>query len=371
MTRCVAIDYKVLRRPGEGAVMGVTVAEVARLAGVSTASVSRALSGADGVSDAVRERIRQSADLLGYRPNVVARALRTTRTHTIGLIVSDVLNPFFGELASTMEEAAHQHGYSVILCNANEDGNRQDEYVDLLLARQVDGLLLTPALKESSTLRAAAAKAVPMVFVDRAVPNLPTPVVRADGRRATGELVDHLAALGHERIAIIAGPRLTLTGRERLSAFRGAMKRNGLPLLSTFVRFGDFQMESGRRAASELLDLDDPPTAIFAADNLMTLGAASEIRRRGLLIGCDIGLAGFDDPPWFHLLDPPITTVSQPTGPMGVLAVETLLEVINGSSADSHTLDCQLLVRASCGEQRNSRRRPPKNNDAAATRHSR
>lgn len=330
--------------------MAVTVADVARRAGVSTASVSRALSGADGVSAAVRERVVAAAQALGYRPNTVARSLRTTRTQTIGLIVPDVVNPFFSELAWAVEEAAHRHGYSVILCNANEETARQDGYIDLMLARRVDGLLLTPVLEESSALRAVVRQGVPMVFVDRAVDSIEAPSVRADGSLAISQLVDHLVDLGHERIAVISGPPQTVTGRERLTAFRTAMRAHSLELPEELVRFGNFQADSGRRAAAELLDLDEPPTAVFAIDNLMALGVFQEMRRRGVRTGADMAVAGFDDPPWFQLLDPAMTTVSQPVTRMGVLAVETLIEAIGDGPAKSHLLDCELVIRASCGE---------------------
>jgi LacI family transcriptional regulator len=330
--------------------MAVTVADVARYAGVSTASVSRALSGADGVGETVRARVIAAAQALGYQPNDVARSLRTTRTQTVGLIIPDVVNPFFGELASAIEEAAHQYGYSVILCNANEQTERQDRYLELMLARRVEGLLLTPVLGESPALHAAARQGVPMVFVDRAVPSMEVAVVRADGRPAISKLVEHLVGLGHERIAVIAGPRQSPTGHERLTAFRTAMRAHSLRLPRELVRVGDVQMDSGRRAAAQLLDLDEPPTAVFAVDDLMTLGAVQEIRRRGLRIGTDVAVAGFDDPPWFQLMEPPLTTVSQPVSRMGTLAVETLVEAIGTGSARSHLLDCDLVIRDSCGE---------------------
>ena len=330
--------------------MAVTVADVARHAGVSTASVSRALSGTDGVGEAVRQRVIAAAQELGYRPNNVARSLRTTRTQTVGLIIPDVVNPFFGELAWAIEEAAHQYGYSVILCNANEKTERQDEYIELMLARRVEGLLLTPVLGESPALHAAARQGVPMVFVDRAVANMRAPVVRADGRPEISKLVDHLVDLGHERIAVITGPRQTLTGRERLTAFRTALRARSLSLPRELVRIGNFQTDSGRRAAAQLLDLDEPPTAVFAIDNLMALGAVQEFRRRGLRIGSDIAVAGFDDPPWFQLMDPPLTTVSQPVSSMGALAVQTLVEAIGARPTRSHLLDCELVIRSSCGE---------------------
>jgi LacI family transcriptional regulator len=330
--------------------MAVTVADVARRAGVSTASVSRALSGTHGVGEAVRQRVIAAAQELGYRPNDVARSLRTTRTHTIGLIIPDVVNPFFGELAWAIEEAAHQYGYSVILCNANEETERQDEYIELMLARRVEGLLLTPVLGESPALHAAAHQGVPMVFVDRAVAGMQAPVVRADGTPAISRLVDHLVDLGHERIAVITAPRQSLIGRERLTAFRTAMRARSLGLPRELVRVGNFQADSGRRAAAALLDLDEPPTAVFAIDNLMALGAVQETRRRGLRIGSDIAIAGFDDPPWFQLIDPPMTTISQPVASMGALAVQTLVEAIGAGPAHSHVLECELLIRSSCGE---------------------
>lgn len=330
--------------------MGVTVADVARSAGVSTASVSRALSGADGVGAAVRERVIAVAEELGYRPNTVARSLRTSRTQTIGLIIPDVVNPFFGELALAVEDAAHRQGYSVILCNANEETRRQDRYVELVLARRVDGLLLTPVLADSPALHAAARQGVPMVFVDRTVAGLGTAVVRADGRAAISALVDHLVRLGHERIAVITGPRKSLTGRERLAAVGAALRAHSLSLRRDFVRVGNFQADSGRRAAAQFLDLDEPPTAVFAIDNLMALGAVQEFRRRGLKIGSDIAVAGFDDPPWFQLMEPPMTTVAQPVSRMGTLAVETLFKAIGGGRVRSQLLDCELLIRSSCGE---------------------
>lgn len=328
----------------------LTIADVAKLAGVSTATVSRALSGADGVSAQVRKKVAETADRLGYRPNELARSLRTTRTRTFGLIVSDVVNPFFGELALAIEEAAHASGFSVILCNTNEDTSRQDGYIELLRARQVEGLLLTPALDESPALRAAAHEGIPLVFVDRALPTIPAPVVRADGRRATKDLVDHLVGMGHERIAIISGPRQTLTGRERLNAFRSGMRRHGLSVPRELIRVGNFQMHSGQVAAAKLLDLDEPPTAVFAADNLMALGALHEISRRGLRLGRDLALAGFDDPPWFQLLNPPMTTVAQPVKRLGELAVEALLQTVAGAEVSSHVLECSLVIRNSCGE---------------------
>lgn len=328
----------------------VTITDVARAAGVSTATVSRALSGPAAVSDGTRARVLASVQALGYRPNAIARSLRTDSTQTLGLVISDVLNPFFTELARAVEDEARRLGYSLILGNADEDVARQDTYIELLLNRRVDGLLVTPAVEESPMVGAAVRRGTPVVFIDRAADGVAAPVVRADGSRATAELVAHLVRLGHRRIAIIAGPERTLTGRERLAAFRAALREHRVALPRGYVRHGDFRLASGVRCAERLLDMADPPSAIFAADNLMALGALQAIRRRGARIPDDVALASFDDLAWFEVIEPPLTAIAQPTARIGATAVQQLVELASGRPARSQTFECRLIVRASCGE---------------------
>lgn len=327
-----------------------TIADVARRAGVSTATVSRALSGREPVSEAVRERVVEAAASLGYRPNAIARSLRMEATQTLGLVISDVCNPFFTELARAVEDEAHAHGYSLILGNADEDPRRQSEYVGLLLDKRVDGLLLTPAVGTAKLVGEAAKRGTPIVFVDRAIDGYDIPVVRAEGSTATTELVDHLVALGHRRIALIAGPQEALPGRERLTAFRAALAAHHIAVPPEYLQVGDFQQASGERAAAVLLDLPEPPTAIFAADNLMTLGALKVFHQRGLAMPDDIALASFDDAPWFELMRPPITAIVQPTTQIAAAAVGALVDLVAGRPARSTTMPCRLITRASCGE---------------------
>ncbi|MFE9116350.1 LacI family DNA-binding transcriptional regulator [Streptomyces sp. NPDC007172] len=326
------------------------IKDVATEAGVSVATVSRVLNSHPSVSEAARVRVLAAVETLGYRPNAVARSLRTDRTRTLGLVISDVLNPYFTELARSVEEAARALGYSVIIGNADERPDLQDHHVRTLLDRRIDGLLVSPTDGGSPLMLEAVRGGTPIVFVDRWIPGIDVPVVRADGRAAIGDLVAHLHRLGRRRLAIIAGPAATTTGSERVEAFRAALAAHGLALPDAYVGQGDFQAASGRRATERFLALPEPPDAVFAADNLMTLGALDALRAHGLRIGADIALAAFDDIPWFVHTDPPVTAIAQPTGELGRAAVHALAGLIGGGAPPSVTLPARLVVRRSCGE---------------------
>lgn len=328
----------------------VNIRNVAEAAGLSVATVSRVLNGHPSVSEEARERVLAAVESLGYRPNVVARSLRTHRTGTIGLVIGDILNPYFTELARAVEQQARALGYSVIIGNADERADLEDHHVRGLLERRIDGLLVSPADDRSLMTLEAAASHTPMVFVDRWIPGVEVPVVRSDGAEAIRALVAHLHALGHRRIAVITGPAATTTGRERVDAFREALAAYGIALPEEYVGRGDFQAESGRVATERFLNLPEPPEVVFATDNLMALGALDAIGARGLRVPDDVGLAAFDDIPWFSHTDPPITTIAQPTAELGRAAVRALADLVAGGSASSTVLPARLVVRRSCGE---------------------
>ncbi|MFD3490611.1 LacI family DNA-binding transcriptional regulator [Streptomyces sp. NPDC058690] len=333
-----------------------SIKDVAAEAGVSVATVSRVLNSHPSVSPDARARVLAAVDALGYRPNAVARSLRTDQTRTLGLIISDVLNPYFTALARAVEEEARALGYSVIIGNADERPELQDHHVRTLLDRRIDGLLVSPTDGGSPQILDAVRGGTPMVFVDRWIPGVDVPVVRADGCPAVRDLVAHLHRLGHRRLAIIAGPAATTTGSERVEAFRDALGAHGLPLPDAYIGQGDFQADSGRRATERFLALPEPPDVVFAADNLMALGALDAIRAHGLRVPQDIALAAFDDIPWFVHTDPPITAIAQPTGDLGRAAVRALVDVIEGRPPQSVTLSASLVVRRSCGEPASNRR---------------
>jgi LacI family transcriptional regulator len=318
------------------------IKDVAAEAGVSVATVSRVLNSHPSVSEEARGRVLAAVEALGYRPNAVARSLRTAQTRTLGLVISDVLNPYFTELARFVEEEARALGYSVIIGNADERPELQDHHIRTLIDRRIDGLLVSPADGGSPVLRDVALSGTPM-------PGIDVPVVRADGTGAVKDLVAHLHGLGHRRLAIIAGPAATTTGNERVEAFRDAMRELGLALPDAYIGQGDFQAASGRRATEGFLGLPEPPEVVFAADNLMALGALDAIRARGLRVPDDIALAAFDDIPWFVHTDPPITAIAQPTADLARAAVRALADLIEGRTPQSVTLPARLVARRSCG----------------------
>lgn len=327
-----------------------TTKDVARAANVSTASVSRVMTGDPRVSPEMREKVMAVARQLNFRPNAVARSLRKTGTQTLGLVVSDLLNPFFTELARAVEDTARRAGYSVIVGNADEDPEQQDHYVRILLERQVDGLIVVPTAVTSPLLHEAAEKAHNIVLVDRPATDVYAPMVLADGRQAIEDLVAHLVSSGRRDLAVIAGPDQAGTSRQRLAAFEDACARHGRPLAATRIWRGDFRRASGRAAMADLLAGTDLPDAVFVANGSMALGVLELLAERSddsPRVPEDIALAVFDDMPWFSLLRPTLTAIEQPTTLLGERAVHMLLARIAGDEVPDETLPCRLLLRGS------------------------
>ncbi|MGH3090428.1 MAG: LacI family DNA-binding transcriptional regulator [Rubrobacteraceae bacterium] len=327
-----------------------TIKDVAREANVSVATVSRFFSGSQPVSAGVRERVSEASRRLGYRPNAVARSLRMEATKTLGLVIPNVMNPFFTEVARAVEAAAWRDGYSLMLGNTDEDPEKEERYLEVFLGKQVDGIIISPAWAESPHLGEVEAAGIPVVFLDRAVARIDAPVVRADGRLAVGAIVEYLAGLGHGRIAIISGPPETVSGKERLTTFLEEAWRLGLSVPPEMVRPGDFRRESGERAMRELLALEEPPTAVFAANNLMALGALTAAKEAGVVIPEDLSFVSFDDSRWFELMTPSISAISQPLEELGEAAARLLTKAIEGEKPESVILDAELILRESCVE---------------------
>lgn len=325
----------------------ITIKDVAALAGVSVATTSRVLSGNPATSADARSRVQAAVAELDYRPNAQARALRSTRTHAIGLLVPDVRNPFFADLAHTVEQAALVHGFVTLLGNANERKDQQDRYLDNLIARRVDGIIVAPLGDGSGSIRSVVGREIPAVFIDRTIEGIDLPSVTTDSDTGIREAVDHLAALGHTRIGYIAGPQSTSTGRERHASFVRAAGDRGLSLDPALIVFGDFQPESGSAAVRTLLALNEPPTALLVADSPMAFGAIGAIQKLGLRIGTDVALVSFDDIDWLALLDPPVSVIAHSVADMGRIAVDMLRTVIDGGTPESVRLPSRLIIRGS------------------------
>lgn len=328
-----------------------TIADVARLAGVSVATVSYVLNGTRPVSPERRQRVLEAIEALGYRPNRVARSLRARRTNTIGLIVSNIVSPFYTEIARAVEDVARRHGYSVILCNSDDDPAKEREYVDLLLGRQVDGLLVAPAPNDQAALAEVVDTGAPLVLVNRRPAGVDAPSVTMASGPATHELVRHLIEHGHRRIGVISGVPGSPSSQDRLEAYAHALREAGIEPDPRLVRHGHAQYEGGMAAARELLQEPDPPTAICSLGTSMTLGALVAIRQMGLRVPEDVALVGYTDTPWYQVTDPPLTAVAQPVRRLGELAIDLLLRSIGGEVPEPRhiALPCEVVVRRSCG----------------------
>jgi LacI family transcriptional regulator len=315
-----------IKQAGEARCHLPTIHDVALRAGVSIATVSRVQNGTARVRDDRVQRVRAAIEELKYQPNRRARALRVHRSTVIGLLVSNIDNPFFTALVHGVEAVAQRAGFSVILANTGEVFERERQCVEVLCAEQVAGAIVVPTRDNHHTMRLFKQFGIPVVTVDRRIDDRTIDSIVVDNARGAQEAVTHLIENGYRRIGIITGPQSTTTGRERLEGYRRAQIDAGIIPDPAFERYGTFKQGSGRELAEELLDLQTPPEALFVANNLMTLGALEAIYARGLRMPDDLALVGFDEMPWAALSSISLTTVSQPVYELGSTAALRLFQ---------------------------------------------
>ena len=332
-----------------------TIQDVARDAGVSTATVSRVLSAPERVAEPTRARVMAAVARLGYAPNVAAKTLRTLKTEKILVAVPDISNPFFSQVIRGVEEAASAAGYSVLLGDTRGEEEREEQYAQMLRRKEADGLIflghrLPPALSE---MIAALGSRAPIVNGCEYSPELGVSGAHIDNERAAAEAMDHLYRLGHQRVGVITGPLVSPLSRDRLAGVKSAAARHGHAAALT-VRTGDFSIDSGVAEARVLLDAPARPTAIFCFSDEMAMGALDALRAAGLRCPADVSLVGFDDIRYARRLDPPLTTVSQPMERIGHEVVRLLLEILSGDAGPQRhvTLRHELVVRASTAPPR-------------------
>jgi LacI family transcriptional regulator len=304
-----------------------TMRDVARLAGTSVGSVSAVINEKGTASPALMQRVKAAMDALDYHPDNVARSLKVRRTHTVGMVIPDISNAFFTELMLGAEAAARARRYSVILCNSSEDPVLERQCLNTLFSRRVDGVILAPTDLYSGQDRLTARR-FPMVFVDRIPPRFKGLAVVTNNLQGAYEGTRHLIELGHQRLAIITGRLVLSNGIDRLEGFRKAIQDARLPIRDEYIKHGDFQLESGYQRGLELLNLPEPPTAIFCCNNKMTLGLMRALAERGISCPEQISVLGFDDFDWAASFRPKLTTIAQPTFEMGRTAMEILLRNI-------------------------------------------
>jgi LacI family transcriptional regulator len=327
-----------------------TISDVAQLADVSRATVSHVLNNTRFVEEGTRSRVMDAVSRLGYRPSAVARSLTTQRTGTIGMIVSDASNHFFGEMLRGVEDVLHPARYSLTICNTDEVLEREAHYLDLLLRHRVDGIIAAATSQHWSALQDAEIQHTPIVFVDRKFENLSGLYVGVDNAGGAYLGTQHLIDRGYRRLGILAGFQRLSTMRERLAGFRRAVEEAGLPLREEWVIHSPLSIEGGRQALSELLALPEVPEAIFVNNNLLALGALLVLKEMGVRSPDDLALVAFDDHPWAAVADPPLTVVRQPVRELGQIAAHMLIDSLtgNGHYARAQVLACELVIRCSC-----------------------
>jgi LacI family transcriptional regulator len=323
-----------------------TISDVARRAKVSTATVSRALNGKSSVDPALVARVRAAAEELGYHPNALARNLRRQETAVLALIIADVENPFFTAIARGVEDFAQTAGYSVVLCNSDENAAKERRYIDVALQERAAGVVLSPT-DASSSIERLLRRGTPVVTVDRPLAGCLSDQVLVDTRLAAREATQHLIVAGYERIGCVTGPAGVRTAEDRLAGYHDALDAAGRKRRLT--RHGEFRASGGKQAARELLAEPQPPDALLVANSAMAIGVLEALNEAKLRLGRDVGVVAFDDVPWATLLDPPLSVVAQPAYEIGAEAARLLLARIGGVTAPpiATTFAARLVERGS------------------------
>jgi LacI family repressor for deo operon, udp, cdd, tsx, nupC, and nupG len=335
-----------------------SIREVARLAGVSIATVSRALATPEKVSGKTLRRVLAQVERSRYRPNLLARNFRSKRAYCIVVLVPNIANPFFAEVIRGIEQVAQQHGYAVLLGDTEGRDDREEYYVSLVETRQADGLIQLRARLPAAALAADGSLQIPFVNACECLEDAPCPRVRVDNVAAARALTTHLVDLGHRRIGTVLGPARSPLTRDRLRGYQLALRGAGIGRDDALIAQGDFSMSSGRAAAMKLFASRTPPTAIFCFNDEMAMGAMQWLKGAGLSVPDDVSVAGFDDIEFASFCDPPLTTIAQPTRQLGNAAMSLLYEILAGGrpAHATRTLPTKLIIRASTAAPRVQRR---------------
>lgn len=328
-----------------------TIREVASLAGVSPITVSRVINNAGYVSVGTRQRVEEAIRQSGYVPNTLARSFRWKQTGMLALVLTDITNPFWTTVARGVEDAASDAGLNVILCNTDESAAEQDRYLQVLAQKQVDGVLLVPVGSSVAPIHFMQKQEVPVVVLDRRLPEPVADVVRCDSEQAAYRLTRLLLDLGHRRIALLNGPVVVSTAADRLAGYRLALAEAGLDLGAGRVYCGAFTVASGHEMACRALADSVRPTAFFAANNFIAIGALKALAEAGMAVPGDMSLVGFDDLPPALVVDPFLTVAVQPAYDMGRKATELLLARLTANPSPEFT---EIVLPAGIVERRST-----------------
>jgi LacI family transcriptional regulator len=335
--------------------MAVTLKDIARRVGVSVTTVSRALGGYDDVAEETKRRILQAAQEMGYHPHIIAQSLQRQRTNTVGLIIPTAgprfSDPYFTEILTGIGNEAAKHEFDLLVSTRAPGAQEQEAYERMVGSRRVDGLLVVRTRCHDERIAYLIESRFPFVAFGRSDLDLDFPYVDVDGTKGLDEATQYLIDLGHRRIAYISAPLDLMFANYRLAGYKRTVERNGLPVRKEWIAIGRLTQEDGYRAGLKLLDSEPAPTAIIAANDLMALGAISAAQERGLIVGRDVAVTGFDDIPLAEHSHPALTTVRQPIYHIGTIICSMLIQVIHGEElAERHILlEPTLVVRESTG----------------------
>ena len=327
-----------------------TIKDIARIANVSTATVSRILNGQPGYGEDTKQRVEAAIAQQGYTRNAVARGLVQKRTNTIGILLPSLTSQFASELLNGIETEAHSHHYSAIVCNTDRNGQRTAEYLNVLAEKQVDGIVFISEFLTEEYESLAERLHIPIVLVSTLPMRYQTPYVRVDDEKASFAAVSYLIKWGHQRIGMVSGPEEDpIAGKLRINGYRNALKANGIQFRQEYISYGDFHFARGKQAAGRLIDNAPEVTAIFASSDEMAIGVISAAWERDRRIPEDLSVIGYDDTAMAMMTTPPLTAVRQPIGMMGSHAVRMLLE----GRQEGVVLPFTISERSSVGSPKN------------------
>jgi DNA-binding LacI/PurR family transcriptional regulator len=326
----------------------MNIRQVAKQARVSTATVSRVINGSAPVSEKTAERVRRTIEKLSFYPNTHARTLGSGKSRMYGLIISDITNPFFPELVKSFEDIAVEHGQEVIVANTDYQPKRMEMCVRRMLERKVDGVAIMTSEMEPGLADMLSHRGIPIVFLDTGTVSSRSSNIEVDYGGGIDRAIEHLASLGHTRIAFISGPMGLKSAQTRHEAFRSGMRRKGLPYVADLVRHGDHRTEGGRIAMRELLELKHRPTAVIGSNDLTAIGAVGAIHQAGLRVPEDISVVGCDDIELSNFIHPPLTTIRIPRNELATRAFTALFAVSQGGETGaSYRIEPTLVLRQS------------------------
>jgi LacI family transcriptional regulator len=326
----------------------MNIKDLAAKAGVSISTVSLVLNERPGVKKETRTKVLELAKKYKYVPNHIARSLVMKKTRTIGIVVPDISEVFYGTLVKIMQDAMSLRGYSMMLCNTENDLEKESHYLNFLLEKGTDGIIMVPcAGAEQAKIQSVR---IPVVFVDRYIPGVDTSYVGINNRNAGREATAHLIRLGHRKVACIAGPKCANSSEERIQGYRDALESNGISCRDDYVLNTDWTVSGGFSAARTLLDLPEPPSAIFTTGDTCAIGVFEALSAEQVKVPEEMALVGFDDMKFAPFLRVPLTSVRQPLEKMGNTAVELLLDKLgDGNKSVQKIFDTELIIRESCG----------------------